>query len=394
MTKKSNAQIKRMMHRASQRGEEYVAPILNVPTLDEPSNTVNKQDSSKLKAVTKLNKTLDSIDKDEEMRAKDRRSAKRKAEAIAIEESGVPLEDLLIWFKEHGASRQKENDVKQPTKKKKNMDDPFQNPYIVFIGQLAFTTTKEALLAHLKEELGKEFKITQETCRIRLLTDAKTNKSRGMAFLETNDPEMLYATLKLHHTMLDGRRLNVERSAGGGKETKKEKLKTFRKEQEVFLADAVDNMIQEYITSGELKKGELDDGVISLCKRHSPATVEATLIKYLESNGRDMDNSSSYFSFMIGKIAAEGLYESAQERLDKKRAKEGPSKHTGVKEWEAKKRRLVSGDTSLGRIGNKLQKTSEFAKVGVDMTGSRTSSGGDMTSIFPSSRGRGRGRGR
>ena len=153
-------------------------------------------------------------------------------------------------------------------------------------------------------------------------------------------------------------------------------------------------MIQEYITSGELKKGELDDGVISLCKRHSPATVEATLIKYLESNGRDMDNSSSYFSFMIGKIAAEGLYESAQERLDKKRAKEGPSKHTGVKEWEAKKRRLVSGDTSLGRIGNKLQKTSEFAKVGVDMTGSRTSSGGDMTSIFPSSRGRGRGRGR
>ena len=191
MTKKSNAQIKRMMHRASQRGEEYVAPILNVPPLDEPSNTANQQDSSKLKAVTKLNKALDSIDKDEEMRAKDRRSAKRKAEAIAIEESGVPLEDLLIWFKEHGASRQKESDVKQPTKKKeKNMDDPFQNPYIVFIGQLAFTTTKEALFAHLKEELGKEFKITPETCRIRLLTDAKTNKSRGMAFLETRSASL------------------------------------------------------------------------------------------------------------------------------------------------------------------------------------------------------------
>lgn len=396
MTKKSNAQIKRMTDRASQRGEEYIAPKSTVPPLIELSKTVHHQVSSKLKAAIKLKESLDAIDKDEEMRAKDRRSAKRKAEAIAIEESGVPLEDLLVWFKEHGASRQKENDDKQLTKKAKgkDMDSPFHNPYIVFIGQLAYTTTKEALFAHLKEELGKEFKTTPETCRIRLLTDPKTNKSRGMAFLETNDPEMLYATLKLHHTMLDGRRLNVERSAGGGKETKKEKLKTFRKEQEVFLADAVDNMIQEYITSGELKKGELDDGVISLCKRHSPATVEATLIKYLESNGRDMDNSSSYFSFMIGKIAAEGLYESAQERLDKKRAKEGPSKHTGVKEWEAKKRQLVSGETSLGRIGNKLLKTSEFAKVGVDMNGSRTSSGGDMTSIFPSSRGRGRGQGR
>jgi len=93
-------------------------------------------------------------------------------------------------------------------------------------------------------------------------------------------------------------------------------------------------------------------------------------------------------------IAAEGLYETAQERLDKKRAKEGPNKHTGVKEWEPKKRRHpIDGDTALGRIGNKLQKSSGFAKAGVDMSNS-TINDGDMSKIFPSSRGRGRGRGK
>lgn len=412
MAKKSNAQVKRMMDRAASRGETYVAPPSEQqqqqqetapPENDAPhksnnnnNSTFNKEDSKKLKAAIKLNKALEAVDKDEEMRAKDRRSAKRKAEAIAAEESGCSLEDLIAWFKDHGASKQKEHDdepVKKKTKKETDEEKPFHNPYIVFIGQLAYTTTKEDLLAHVKEELGKEFKVTPETCKIRLLTDKKTNKSRGMAFLETNDPEMLYATLKLHHTMLDGRRLNVERSAGGGKENRKGKLQAFRKEQEAFLADAVDNMIQEYITSGELRQGELDDGVILLCKRHSPATVEATLIKYLESNGRDMDNPSAYFSFMIGKIAAEGLYETAQDRLDKKRAKEGPNKHTGVKEWEPKKRRHpIDGETALGRMGNKLQHTSDFAKAGVDM--STSTSGGDLSKIFPSSRGRGRGRGR
>jgi hypothetical protein len=404
MAKKSNAQIKRMMDRAASRGEKYAAPVepaapgpVTPPEHDEAPNRteLNKEDSKKLKAAIKLNKALEAVDKDEDMRAKDRRSAKRKAEAIAAEESGCALEDLLTWFKDHGASQQKEDDEPVTKKQKKETDEekPFHNPYIVFIGQLAYTTTKEDLLAHVKEELGKEFKVTPETCKIRLLTDTKTNKSRGMAFLETNDPEMLYATLKLHHTMLDGRRLNVERSAGGGKETRKEKLKALRKEQETFLADAVDNMIQEYVTSGELKQGELDDGAILLCKRHSPATVEATLIKYLESNGRDMDNPSAYFSFMIGKIAAEGLYETAQDRLDKKRAKEGPNKHTGVKEWEPKKRRHpIDGETALGRIGNKLQNSSDFAKAGVDM--STSTSGGDLSKIFPSSRGRGRGRGR
>ena len=404
MARKSNAQIKRMVDRAASRGETYVPPaapepVATPPAQDEapPGGTgPSKEDSRKLRAAIKLNRALEAVDKDEDLRAKDRRSAKRKAEAIAAEESGCAPEDLLAWFKDHGASQQKEEDDEPVAKKQKKETDqekPFHNPYIVFIGQLAYTTTKEDLLAHVKEELGKEFKVTPETCKIRLLTDAKTSKSRGMAFLETSDPEMLYAALKLHHTMLDGRRLNVERSAGGGRETRKEKLKTLRKEQETFLADAVDSMIQEYVASGELKQGELDDGVILLCKRHSPATVEATLIKYLESNGRDMDNPSAYFSFMIGKIAAEGLYETAQDRLDRKRAKEGPNKHTGVKEWEPRKRRHpIDGETALGRIGNKLQKASDFAKAGVDMSSS--TSGGDLSKIFPSSRGRGRGRGR
>eukprot|EP00978_Attheya_sp_CCMP212_P041822 scaffold244712_cov47-Attheya_sp.AAC.1 len=61
------------------RGEEYIPP----PASAEADK------NRRMKAVaTKLGEMLAKIDADKEINAKDRRSSKRKAEAIASEEAG------------------------------------------------------------------------------------------------------------------------------------------------------------------------------------------------------------------------------------------------------------------------------------------------------------------
>ena len=50
--------------------------------------------------------------------------------------------------------------------------------------------------------------------------------SRGIAFIEFPNSTLLQQALKLHHTDLDGRRINVELTAGGGGsgQVRKEKI--------------------------------------------------------------------------------------------------------------------------------------------------------------------------
>lgn len=61
--------------------------------------------------------------------------------------------------------------------------------------------------------------------------DPKTKqapKSRGIAFLELPSSAAMQACLKLHHSLIQGRRINVELTAGGGgkSESRQEKIKT------------------------------------------------------------------------------------------------------------------------------------------------------------------------
>ncbi|KAH8059291.1 hypothetical protein JL720_13850 [Aureococcus anophagefferens] len=103
--------------------------------------------------------------------------------------------------------------------------EPSSAPLVAFVGQLGFSVTAERL---------KAFFTSQDvpgTLKVRLLTDAKTGKSRGMAFVQCETAEALYACVALHHAQIDGRRINVERSAGGGREAKKGKLAEHRAHQ-------------------------------------------------------------------------------------------------------------------------------------------------------------------
>ncbi|KAI0034157.1 hypothetical protein K488DRAFT_46078 [Vararia minispora EC-137] len=86
--------------------------------------------------------------------------------------------------------------------------------FILFIGNLRYTTSREAILEH--------FSTCDPPPTVRLLTPKQTRpgatvaKSKGCAFLEFSTKVTLQRALKLHHSELDGRKINVELTAGGG----------------------------------------------------------------------------------------------------------------------------------------------------------------------------------
>ncbi|THG97722.1 hypothetical protein EW026_g4325 [Hermanssonia centrifuga] len=105
-----------------------------------------------------------------------------------------------------------------------------QQKFILFVGNLKYTTTKEAVQAH--------FASCEPTPSVRLMapkpstSGRQTAKSKGFAFLEFTEKAGLQQALKLHQSDLQGRMINVELTAGGGgkSETRINKLKERNKE--------------------------------------------------------------------------------------------------------------------------------------------------------------------
>lgn len=117
--------------------------------------------------------------------------------------------------------------------------------FILFVGNMAFTTTADNISKHFGQACG-------EVPSVRLLTrkadpnalanlpaskrksiakgkaqDPTKPQSKGCAFVEFKSSDALRKALKFHHTMLEGRKINVELTAGGGgkSENRQEKIK-------------------------------------------------------------------------------------------------------------------------------------------------------------------------
>ncbi|VEU44150.1 unnamed protein product [Pseudo-nitzschia multistriata] len=394
MGKKSVAQLRRLEKRAAERGEKYVPPIEIPPSDcvqdkstsketigDKDKSTTGIKNSCRLAAAQKLLKILKNIENNDELKSKDRRSAKRKAEAICSEETGIPVEELLDWY-------EKNKSLHDNKKGEATVSGRRRDPLIAFVGQLSYETTRDDLMDHIQSHLGGEFPASQinKITKIRLLSDPQTKKSRGMAFVEVDDPEFLYALLKLHQTYLKGRRINIERSAGGKRnsQARKSKLEHYRKEQGAYFAEVVENILAEYKQNGELREDELDEGVVSVCKRHSGPVVQAAVAEYIEKGGRDMNNPSAYLTFLVTKFAKEGIHDV-----------EDTGKSKTLKPTRKRKEAPPTGDQD-GRQKKEWKGASGFARLGVDMSMSvkNPSREGprDVSKIFPSSQ-RGRGRG-
>jgi len=133
--------------------------------------------------------------------------------------------------------RKKGNDVTQSSETKEKIKQRF----ILFVGNLKYTTTREAIQAH--------FVVCDPPPTIRLLTPTITSgfqrvKSKGCAFLEFTHRNALQQALKLHQSTLEGRMINVELTAGGGGKSKS-RLAKVRERNKALLVQRAERIEKE-----------------------------------------------------------------------------------------------------------------------------------------------------
>jgi len=410
--KKSASQIRRMKLRAESRGDEYV-PVPPSETVDnqtsppkakvkqqkrqressDSSSLLSKYEEARVKAMFKYEEEMKKVEANESLNSKTRRSAKRRAEAIALEASQIKMDDgtidastdledfsnlkawydqnmsLVTQYQEYIQKKKQANDKKKSEKAKK----PSRYPYILFFGQIPFTTTTSELKDHLEKHMGSQYPLSDDTLQIRIpaqqskakknvsasdtkenthnddtddyiaeydnaeipkgidsniihehLSDSKTQqkskRNRGYAFCEFTTTELYFAALKLHHTNLNGRRINVYRTAGGGKASRLSSQEVFKEEQQQSLNQRLQDLLQEYIQSGKLSEGELDDQAIMICQRRDVATVENALKRYIElKKGRELQHASAFFTKLLSEMETDqGITDYVERQKDKK----------------------------------------------------------------------------
>ena len=94
-----------------------------------------------------------------------------------------------------------------------------KNRFIAFMGNLPYDTKEESIQEFLKG-IGK--------VDVRM-NYSKEGKFRGFCFVECCDNSQFQKLLKMHHTKLGGRKINVELSAGGGGNSSSRKQKISKK---------------------------------------------------------------------------------------------------------------------------------------------------------------------
>ncbi|KAK6496342.1 hypothetical protein TWF481_002367 [Arthrobotrys musiformis] len=147
--------------------------------------------------------------------------------------------------------------------------------FIVFVGNLPYTTTQTTLLSHLSS-------VKPTSVRIATYKPGEKPKSRGFkppqtkdpickgyAFVEFSDAGMMKNCLSLfHHSDFEGRKINVELTAGGGGKStdrkervkaKNESLNTERKKR--YEEDKKKKLERGEKVEEEKPEEEIEDGV-------------------------------------------------------------------------------------------------------------------------------------
>ncbi|KGB74861.2 nucleolar protein 6 [Cryptococcus deuterogattii R265] len=160
---------------------------------------------------------------------------KRNAEDENTENAGT-VEEAEMSVKPKNQEKKKrktawdeEGEGESEGKKGKGKKDAKQR-FILFVGNLSFKTTKEEIQKHFEPAAGQLPSVRLLTTKA---TPTQSAKSRGIAFLELPSSTVLQACLKLHHSELKGRTINVELTAGGGGSSEDRKKKILERNQRV-----------------------------------------------------------------------------------------------------------------------------------------------------------------
>lgn len=224
----------------AQRDAERASKFQNKKKkVDQPSKSEDNDDGA-----DELQKDFIALPEAEGKEAKSSESKKRKRSQNQDQDQEQPAgqEETQATApalkKKRKAKTAGEDGEKQP---------PANQRFIVFVGNLPYSTTDDSLQEHFK---------SLQPFTLRHRTDPKTNKSKGFAFLEFEGYDRMKTALKLyHHSYFDpeapeglkgqepeqqprsfgrgkpkkpsGRKINVELTAGGGggKDNRKEKIR-------------------------------------------------------------------------------------------------------------------------------------------------------------------------
>lgn len=117
--------------------------------------------------------------------------------------------------------------------------------------------------------------------RVRLMTTKpkegeQESKPKGFAFLEFTAPTALQNALKLHHSTLSGRKINVELSAGGGgnSEARRAKIDTARTKLDKERSDKIKKVKEKKEKSKEEKARDRENESKTSAKKRKRAEDE------------------------------------------------------------------------------------------------------------------------
>uniref|UniRef100_K3WTZ2 RRM domain-containing protein n=1 Tax=Globisporangium ultimum (strain ATCC 200006 / CBS 805.95 / DAOM BR144) TaxID=431595 RepID=K3WTZ2_GLOUD len=183
------------------------------------------------------------------------------------------------------SSKAKEGAEEDPNKKVKSIH------LTLFIGQLPYNATEQKIREHFREAGEIE---------VRMLTDKRTKKFKGTAFIEVKDSKALGAALSRHHTLMNGRRINVEMTASGGgnkSEQRRTKIDLLRKKQSNVQVEKTKALIQKHIDSPEYKitKDDVDERMIDFLSWFDYETAKKALEEYNRCVGDRVQNRKAFF---------------------------------------------------------------------------------------------------
>ncbi len=95
-----------------------------------------------------------------------------------------------------------------------------------------------------------------------------------MAFVEFEEVQDMYTTLALHHTLLHGRRINVEKTCGGrNQELRALKIRKLRTDQKIAVSEGIDRLLASYEQQGVVPVRSIGDKLKNRLYALTPAVV-------------------------------------------------------------------------------------------------------------------------
>nr|CCA18964.1 conserved hypothetical protein [Albugo laibachii Nc14]CCA24836.1 conserved hypothetical protein [Albugo laibachii Nc14] len=170
----------------------------------------------------------------------------------------------------------------------------------LFVGQLPFTATSEKIREHFKEA---------GDIQVRMLTEKKTKKFKGTAFIQVNDNKALGAALSRHHSLMEGRRINVELTANGGGNKSKlrlERLKSLRSKQSEKQIEKTKALIQKKVTDPESKltQDDVDERMIDFLSWFDYETAKNAVQEFDECLTKTVRNRKAFFMGILKRFRA------------------------------------------------------------------------------------------